>query len=538
MKRMAFKWRLKRPGPWLQMTLALVGLCGTLVLLADLFFGVMPDREAQTLRLRQQLAEGMAVQVAVLLQQDDAALLQRTLDALATQTPRLRTLAVRRADGNLLAQSGHHTRHWRADATARSAPEQVTVPLQSSSGPWGRVEMAFVPDDRALLLALLQQPLMTTLLFISVAGTLVFGLYLRRVLQHLDPSSAIPERVQNAFDVMAEGVAVLDDRGRVLLVNKAFKKLHPLAAQVVAGTSLSALPWLSQGLGADEREHPWARTVADGIAVADLPLVVAAGDAAERWLTVNCTPITDAGGARRGCMATFDDVSDLHRSNEALRGALQALHQSNEEVQRQNTELERLATRDPLTGCLNRRALLAAFDDALAHARSSGAAVSCLMLDIDHFKSVNDRFGHGIGDRVIQEVAQRLQTCARPIDLVGRYGGEEFCVVMPGLAASAAAGIAESVRTCIERECAAAVHEVQGLHVTASLGVEAFSATACSPALMMDRADQALYRAKRGGRNQVVVYSDSADAAETQQPPTAPARAPDAAAKPAEAVAA
>ena len=511
MKRPPFKLRLKRPGPWLQMTMALVGLCGTLVLLADLFFGVMPDREAQTQRVRQQLAEGMAVQVAVLLQQDDTALLQRTLEALASQTPGLRTLAVRRVDGSLLAQAGHHTRYWRVDATARSAPEQVKVPLQTSNGPWGRVELAFVPDQRAFLLVLLQQPLLTTLIFISVAGTLVFGLYLRRVLQHLDPSSAIPDRVQNAFDVMAEGVAVLDDRGRVLLVNKAFKKLHPLAAQVTAGTSLSALPWLAEGLGADEREHPWARTVADGSAVADLPLVVAAGQAAERRLTLNCTPITDAGGARRGCMATFDDVSELHRSNEALRSAMQALNQSNEEVQRQNTELERLATRDPLTGCLNRRALLAAFDTALAHAQASGQPVSCLMLDIDHFKSVNDRFGHGIGDRVIQEVAKRMQSGARPIDLVGRYGGEEFCLVMPGLAAPAAVAIAEQVRASIEHECAGAVHEVQGLKVTASLGVEAYGPAATTPALMMDRADQALYRAKHGGRNRVVVYADSAN---------------------------
>ena len=510
MKKFNFKLRLKRPGPWLQMTLALVGLSGTLVLLADLFFGVMPDHENQTLRLRQQLAEGMAVQVAVLLQQDDAALLQRTLDALATQTPGLRTLAVRRSEGGLLAQAGPHTRLWRAEGTRRTAPEQISVPLQSSTGPWGRVEMAFVPDERPLLLTVVQQPLMTTLFFISVAGTLVFGLYLRRVLQHLDPSSAIPERVQNAFDVMAEGVAVLDDRGRVLLVNKAFRKLHPLAAQVAAGTALSALPWLAESLGGDEREHPWARTVADGTAVSDLALVVAAGTASERWLTLNCTPISDAGGATRGCMATFDDVSELHRSNEALRSAMQALHQSNEEVQRQNTELERLATRDPLTGCLNRRALLAAFDNALAQARRSGQPVSCLMLDIDHFKLVNDRFGHGIGDRVIQEVAKRLQSCARPNDLVGRYGGEEFCVVMPGLAAAAAAAIAESVRACIERECAAAVHEVQGLHVTASLGVEVFGPAAATPALMMDRADQALYRAKRGGRNRVLVYAEAA----------------------------
>jgi diguanylate cyclase (GGDEF)-like protein len=505
--------RFKRPGPWLQMTMALVGLCGTLVLLADLFFGVMPDREHQKQRLHQQLAESMAVQVAVLLQQDDAALLQRALNAMAEQTPGLRSLGVRRAQGELLARAGPHEKLWQPDATAHAAPEQISVPLQAAAGPWGRVEVAFARDQRPMLLALVQQPLMTTLLFVSFAGTVVFGLYLRRVLQHLDPSSAIPERVQNAFDVMAEGVAVLDDRGRVLLVNKSFRKLHPLAAQVKAGVSLSAQPWLAESLGADEREHPWVRTVADGTSIADLPLVVAAGSSAERRLTVNCTPITDAGGATRGCMATFDDVSDLHRSNEALRGAMQALNQSNEKVQRQNLELERLATRDPMTGCLNRRALLAAFEAALADADRSGRPVSCLMLDIDHFKSVNDRFGHGIGDRVIQEVAKRMQACARSTDLVGRYGGEEFCILMPGLGTVQAAEVAERIRESIERECAAAVHEVTGLRVTASLGVEAYGPAAATPALMMDRADQALYRAKRGGRNQVRIYADGLDGA-------------------------
>ena len=502
--------RLKRPGPWLQMTMALVGLSGTLVLLADIFFGVMPEREVHTLRLRHQLSETVAIPVAVLLQREDKALLQRTLDALASQTPGLVSVGVRRVDGRLLAQTGDHQRQWRAGVTTRQAPEQHSVALNTATGPWGQVELRFAPDNRSAVLTFVQQPLMTTLLFMSGAGTLVFALYLRRVLQHLDPASAIPERVQNAFDVMAEGVAVLDDRGRVLLVNKAFRKLHPLAAKVNTGTPLSALPWLAQGLGAVEAEHPWARTIAERSAVADLPLVVAQGSDSERRLTVNCTPITDAGGAVRGCMATFDDVSELHRSHEALREAVQALNKSNDEVQRQNSELERLATRDPMTGCLNRRAFLEAFEKALAQAGRSGQPVSCVMLDIDHFKSVNDRFGHGIGDRVIQEVAKRMQACARSTDLVGRYGGEEFCIVTPGLNAAGARELAERVRTRIERECAAAVREVQGLHVTASLGVEVFCADAQTPALMMDRADQALYRAKRGGRNRVEVFQDAA----------------------------
>ncbi len=512
-----FKLKLKRPGPWVQMTMALVGLCSTLVLLADLFLGVLPDRDVQASHVRQQLGEGLAVHVAVLLQQkqQEPERLQRTLDALAAQTPGLRSVAVRRTDGKLVAQTGHHAQHWRSGANAQNAPEQVHVPLQSSAGPWGSVELAFARDERPLLLAFVQQPLVMTLLFVSFAGSVVFALYLRRVLQHLDPASAIPDRVQNAFDVMVEGVAVLDDRGRVLLVNKAFRNLHPQAHELGTGASLSAVPWLTAGLSSDEREHPWVRTIAERTPLSGLSLVLSAGTAAERRLMVNCTPITDAGGAIRGCMATFDDVSALHRTNEALREALHALNTSNEEVQRQNIELERLATRDPLTGCLNRRAFLSAFDKLLEQARSSDQPLSCLMLDIDHFKSVNDRFGHPVGDRVIQEVAKRLQTNARSTDQVCRYGGEEFCVLMPGLGPDGAAELGERVRASIERECAASVREVQGLHVTASLGVECFNANAATPALMMDHADQALYRAKRGGRNRVVVYEPAEQTEET-----------------------
>jgi diguanylate cyclase (GGDEF)-like protein len=184
----------------------------------------------------------------------------------------------------------------------------------------------------------------------------------------------------------------------------------------------------------------------------------------------------------RGCIVTFSDVSELHRANQAL---------------------QRLATRDPLTGCLNRRAFLEAFEALCAGARRERGALSCVMVDIDHFKAVNDEHGHTVGDRVIQQVAQCLLQHARESDLVCRYGGEEFCMALPGLTLAGAMALAERLRACIAAECGAAVREVAGLRVTASLGVQGFSTQCASPALMIDQADQALYRAKRGGRNRV-----------------------------------
>lgn len=497
---------MKRPSPLVQMTLALVGLCGTLVLLADLFFGVLPDSTAQTMELRKRMGEALAVQVAALLQTDDRQALQRTLDSVAERTDDVRSLGIRRADGTIVLQGGDHARIWKGSDTEVSRLEQVTVKLNADGAAWGSFEVAFVPEDGNALLRLLRQPMMIMLLFMSAAGTVVFGLYMRRALQHLDPSSVIPERVQGAFDAMAEGVVALDARGRMLLANKHFRGLHPEAAVITVGKSLSDLPWLCENLSSARAEHPWARAMSDRTASAGHTLEIGTGSPAARQLVVNCAPITDPGGTVRGSLVTFNDVTELQRVNESLRQAMTALTASKEEVQRQNVELERLATRDPLTGCLNRRAFLDAFEARLSEAQGANSPLSCVMLDIDHFKRVNDTHGHVIGDRVIQEVAKKLLDSTRSADLVCRYGGEEFCVVLPGLGLAAAAAFAERVRERIFSECGPGVREVEDLHVSVSLGVEALSNEVLAAPALIDRADQALYRAKRSGRNRVCAF--------------------------------
>lgn len=511
---------MKRIGPLLQMTLALVALCGTLVMLADLFFGVLPDRAAQTRQLRKDVAEALAVQVAALLQDNDLRVLERTLQGVAARTEGVLSLAVRRADDTIVMQAGDHQRAWRGIEGEQSQLEQVTVPLSAAGQRWGTFEIAFRGNQDPLLWRWLTEPLVVTLLFIAAAGTLVFGLYMRRALQHLDPASVIPERVQGAFDAMAEGVVVLDARARVLLANKAFRGLHRDTAELRTGKSLSSLAWLAAGLPADVTAHPWTRAMSERTANAGHTLQVSL-DSEPRQLVINCAPITDPGGGVRGCLATFNDVSELHRANEALREVLAALSASKDEVQRKNEELQLLATRDPLTGCLNRRSFREALDVMLRDAQASGSALSCLMLDIDHFKAVNDTHGHAIGDRVIQEVAKKLQECARATDLVCRYGGEEFCVVVPGMRLTGALAFAERVRDCIERECAVGVREVEGLRVTVSIGVDSLAGDVPGAPTLLDRADQALYRAKRGGRNRVCELALAGPAATSLDPLTA-----------------
>ncbi len=486
------------------MTMALVALCSTLVILGSLFLGTMPDRGAQERALRKAVGEALAVQLAELLRREDPREIEKSLDVIVTRTEGLRSVGVRRADGKLVVATPAHAQGWHLDEDDRSRPEQITVSLAANGERWGRVEMAFAADDTHPLLAFFKQPLVQMLLFIGIAGWLVFGLYMRRALQHLDPASVVPERVQGAFDAMAEGVVVLDSRSRVMLSNKAFRALHPQLAEVPTGSTLAALPWLSLCLPADAAQHPWARAMTERTANAGTALEAGQG-ADKRQLVLNAAPISDAGGAVRGCMVTVNDMSALHHANEALREAMTALAGSKREVEQKNLELERLATRDPLTGALNRRAFHAAFDSIWREAVRAGSSLTCLMVDIDHFKNINDSHGHGVGDRVIQEVARKLQESVRGTDLLCRWGGEEFCVVVSGLDAAASAEFAERVRMRIERECGAGVREAPGLRVTASVGVELLTRQAESTALLIERADQALYRAKRNGRNRVAM---------------------------------
>ena len=507
-----------RLSPLLQMSLALVALCGMLIVLADVLFGVFPDRAQEKLRVRKQVGEAVAVQVAALLRAGEPAALQATLAEVARRTPGVRSLGLRRADGVLVLQAGSHDKAWaKEDNGGASTADRIDVPMQADGRRWGSFELAFEAEHGPGWLSWLQEPMVATMGFIFVGGLMAFSLYMRRALQHLDPAGVIPERVQGAFDAMAEGVAVLDNRGRVLLTNRSFRGLNSAAAQVHAGQSLSNLPWLAQGLGSNAALHPWMRAMGERTALAGQTVQVTpeatepAGAPAEapeaaQQLVINAAPILDSGGRVRGCLATFSDMTPLHRANEQLRQTLAQLSESQEQVQRQNEELRRLATRDPMTGCLNRRAFTDSYENMFRNARINGLELSCLVLDIDFFKKVNDTHGHSVGDRVIQEVARRLQDAARPSDLVCRYGGEEFCVVLPGLGDEDARRVGERMRACIEAEAGPSIHEVPGMRVTVSVGVAGLSDAVVTPLELIDRADHALYASKKGGRNQVRVH--------------------------------
>ena len=167
-------------------------------------------------------------------------------------------------------------------------------------------------------------------------------------------------------------------------------------------------------------------------------------------------------------------------------------------VRSQNQTLAMLSSIDGLTGLLNRAHWEAAVAAEFQRCRRIGHASALVMLDIDHFKAINDRYGHPVGDAVIREMAWALRSAVRLHDVPGRYGGEEFGVVLPGTDVAGAELLAERIRTRIE---AMVLEPKKGVRATVSLGVAAFDARDADQTDWISRADRALYAAKNSGRN-------------------------------------
>ena len=169
-------------------------------------------------------------------------------------------------------------------------------------------------------------------------------------------------------------------------------------------------------------------------------------------------------------------------------------------------ELEKLATTDGLTGLYTRRAILEHLENELKRAKDRAIKSSVLMIDVDYFKKFNDNYGHLIGDRILHQIAGVIAHSIREIDVVGRYGGEEFLAVLPETDRKGAELVARRIREGVEK---AGVDSDGGrLHATVSIGVSTFPDSSESLPELLDQADQALYAAKENGRNRVCVWEE------------------------------
>jgi diguanylate cyclase (GGDEF)-like protein/PAS domain S-box-containing protein len=488
--------------PTLQISLGLLSVTISLILVAC-SLGLVPNEERAALELRAKISENIAIQLANPAGRSDPIAIKDSIASIVSRNKEVLSIAVRGTDGKVLAASENHNDHWREPDEGGSTATSVRVSLMNAEIPEGKIEIAFRPLATSANMVGLSRTMIGFIGFMVAAGFPGFYLILTRALRELDPSRAIPARVKAAFDTLAEGVLIMDEREFIVLANDAFVR-NIYKGEALLGLKASELQWVQPAV---ETEFPWQTALRNKDPVLGMPMTICDRSGEIRRLLVNATRIVDGKGVARGLIATFDDVTMMHRTNERLNLTIEQLNQSQLTISEQNRQLKILASSDPLTDCLNRRSFFSQAELALKNAVGAHQHFSFLMLDVDHFKSINDRFGHAVGDNVLVALVDLVKRIGRGDYLFGRYGGEEFCIAVVGLAERDVERLAEHIRSAVSQVTAWLPNQGR---VTISIGIACCTGVACEIGDLVDRADQALYAAKTSGRNRVVNWSKSA----------------------------
>ncbi len=473
--------------PALRLSIGLVFLTISIILVAQAL-GLTPDPARQKLESRQQFSESMAIQSAIAVQRDDGLLLQTLLKTMVDRHKDVQSAAIRRLDQTLLMQSGDHSVFWQPKQQGHSTPTHVQLPIIIQGRERGYLEISFTPlNDGNEVFGL--SYFSALIIFIAIASFIAYWFYIGRALRYLDPSAVIPTRVKNALNILTEGVLILDPKHHIVLMNKTLANKLGGNSQDFIGKHASELNWLM------ECAPPWEQALDETASKVSVPIGLQPSAGADYVFQVNTVPILDEKGRCQGTMSSFEDVTELEEKNHQLEHTILQLDCARQQVETQNKELKFLASSDPLTGCYNRRSLFEFLNNSFTHAKSNGLPLSCVMADIDHFKNVNDTYGHAMGDKIIKLMADTLKHAVRAEDVVARYGGEEFCLILPGADIEKALVIAERCRKQMT------LQDCDQVQVTASFGVTTLGLGAKEPMDLISEADQALYISKEGGRN-------------------------------------
>ena len=306
-----------------------------------------------------------------------------------------------------------------------------------------------------------------------------------------EEARGLADRFRVVVENIGEVIFRTDAEGRWAYLNPAWEQLsgYPIVASL-------GQPWLSHTDESDlaEVRERTAPVFAGTIRAARCTMRFHTSGGV-RWVELYLRALHDSDGRFTGTAGTLRDIDDRKRLEEHVLTARARAEQ-------RAREATLLASTDELTGIANRRAFLRHLDREIEGATEFGWPLAVAMFDVDHFKRVNDSYGHAVGDRVLQLIAARASAVVRSGDLVGRLGGEEFGILMPGATAQDAAVVAERLREAMETPRAG---EEAGLpSVTVSVGIAAREDQADAGALLAV-ADAALYGAKGAGRNRIKI---------------------------------
>jgi len=296
----------------------------------------------------------------------------------------------------------------------------------------------------------------------------------------------IPVARDLLIDGMTDGVLVVDAGRRIVDINAAARRILSLPSSVIgddAATALSAWPQLTQAFGGEDERRIELTLSEDPLLHVDLRIV----------------QLKRASGVAAGVLVDIRDISERYRVERALQNANDRLHLQLQQIERLQDELRERAIRDTLTGLYNRRHLDDVLPRILERAIQDTTPVAVILFDIDHFKRVNDTYGHLVGDALLEKLGRLLASHTRAADIACRYGGEEFLLILPDASLEVAVERAEALREGFQ---AVRLPELGGKHPpTLSAGIAAAPQHGTTQDDLVRAADAALYRSKGAGRD-------------------------------------
>ncbi len=298
------------------------------VVLIALNIGIMPDYRDVAMRGRAQLCETIAANTSVVVRQRDLRRLEAILALTVQRNEDIVSAAVRREDGSLVVEVGNHEAVWKPLKDGQATDTQVMVPIRAKHEKWGAVELTFTPISPQGWQGYFFSPHAILVTFIGTATFFICSIYLRKILQHLDPSKVVPGRVRSALDTLAEGLLVLDNRQRIMLANQSFAEIIGQPPEKLMGRSASDLPWTFPNPASNDC-YPWESALENEAPLAGVMLYLADHDGKNRSFMVNCTPIPGTDGKSRGVLASFEDVTQLEETQQALSRSKEAADAAN-----------------------------------------------------------------------------------------------------------------------------------------------------------------------------------------------------------------
>ncbi|HDQ03278.1 MAG TPA: diguanylate cyclase [Deltaproteobacteria bacterium] len=293
------------------------------------------------------------------------------------------------------------------------------------------------------------------------------------------------------FEYMRTGIVVLDERNRILDINKTGEKLMGTTIGISLGKDIAAI--------LPEQQESLSQITAKK----EARLEFIARNPEEKNIEISSNILYDSQRQSYGKVIALRDITDMKQTENALRRTNENLSQKIAEIEALQIKLKEEAIRDHLTGLYNRRFLQETLNREIAHADRARVPLGLAMIDLDHFKNINDTYGHTLGDLFLTSLSRLLDQKTRSTDVCCRYGGEEFVIVMPTASLEEAAQRVDQLRVEFGKiKIETGKKEVS---VTLSAGVACYPLHGDNDKSLLDAADRALYTAKAKGRNRVVV---------------------------------